>query len=101
MPRIATLPLADLLLEVLASMKRPQANTAPLAAHKHEATGSHVPHQRPDQARATFMPDIAWPINRHPPDSSRSCIATPVLMSPINFRHVIDGSLSLAFLIHT
>src|SRR5664279_403305 len=36
-----------------------------------------------DQDRVAFMPDTAWPVNGHPPDSSRDCVNTPVLMSHI------------------
>ena len=51
--------------------------TAPLAARGRGTTGSHVPHQSPDQARATSMPDTAWPVSRHPPGSSRADMARP------------------------
>ena len=47
------------------------------------------------------MPDAAWPIGRHPPDSSRGRKESLVSTSPISFRHFISGSLSLAFLTHT
>ena len=57
------------------STGRPRART----------TGSHVPHQSPDQARAAFMPDTAWPISRHPPGSSRGNDSTPVSMSSSRF----------------
>jgi hypothetical protein len=36
-----------------------------------------------DRARVAFMPDTAWPINGHPPSSSRDRINTPVSMSPV------------------
>jgi hypothetical protein len=75
--------------------------TAPLAARGRGATGSNVPHKSPDHARATFMPDTTWPVSRHPPGSSRSNNSTPVSMPSIRFRHVISGSLALAFVIHT
>jgi hypothetical protein len=42
------------------------------------ATGSHVPCKSPGQARAAFMPDAVWAVNRHPPDSSRDLTAAPV-----------------------
>jgi hypothetical protein len=35
-----------------------------------------------DRARVAFMPDTTWPINGHPPDSSRDRMNTPVSMSP-------------------
>jgi hypothetical protein len=41
------------------------------------------------------------PISRHPPGSSRVKLANPVLLSSRSFRHVISGSLALAFLAHT
>jgi hypothetical protein len=41
--------------------------------------------QSPDHARATSMPDTAWPIDRHPPGSSRGSKASPVSMSPLSF----------------
>src|SRR5215210_652116 len=34
-----------------------------------------------DQARVAFMPDTTWPIDGHPPGSSRGQPETPVLMS--------------------
>jgi hypothetical protein len=89
------------LLGVLAWDDRPQATPAPLADRPVGATGSRVPHESPDHARATFTPDTAWPINRHPPGSSQSNDSTLVSMSPIRFRRLISGSLSLAFVIHT
>src|SRR5271165_2722289 len=52
-----------------------------------------------DQARAAFTPDTAWPVNGHPPDSSRGFAHTPVLMPSPVFRRFINGSLTLAFLI--
>jgi hypothetical protein len=101
-PRIATLPLADLLLGVLAPDDRPQARTAPLADRPIGATGSRVPHQSPDHARATIHAG-------HPPGQSAGSRQTPpgattrprFRMSPIRFRHFIGGSLSLAFVTHT
>jgi hypothetical protein len=82
--------------------QRPQATTAPLAARGRGATGSHVPRRSPDQARATSMPDTAWPVGRLPPGSSRGRFTPPVSMSSKGcFRHVISGSLALAFLAHT
>jgi hypothetical protein len=78
-----------------------QAHAAPLAARGRGTTGSHVPHRSPDQARATSTPDTTWPISRHPPDSSRTRTPRPVSMPPICFRHVLSGSLTLAFMAHT
>ena len=65
------------------------------------ATGSHVPCKSQDHARATSTPDTTWPINRHPPGSSRGSKASPVSMPPKVLRRVISGSLALAFVIHT
>ena len=81
---------------------RPRASAAPLAARGRGTTGSPVPHRSPDQARATSMPDTAWPVGRLPPGSSRGRFTPPVSMSSKGcFRHVISGSLALAFLVHT
>jgi hypothetical protein len=44
------------------------------------------------------MPDTTWPINRHPPGSSRVHMTYPFLMSSRAFRHVICGLLSFAFI---
>jgi hypothetical protein len=63
--------------------QRPRATTAPLAARGRGTTGSHVPHQSPDQARATSMPDTTWPVGRHPPGSIPGRAGCPVLMSSI------------------
>jgi len=48
------------------------------------ATGSHVPRKSPDQARAAYMPDAIWAVNRLPPDSSRSPGHAPV-STPLEF----------------
>jgi hypothetical protein len=47
------------------------------------------------------MPDTTWPVGRHPPGSSRGHKPSPVSMPHVVFRHVISGSLALAFVIHT
>ena len=47
------------------------------------------------------MPGTTWPVSRLLPGSSRGILSTPVLMPPMLFRHVISGSLSLAFSAHT
>jgi hypothetical protein len=52
-----------------------------------------------DRAHVAYMPDTAWPINGHPPDSSQSYAHTPVLMPSLIFRRFFNGSLALAFLI--
>ena len=36
--------------------------------------------KQPDQTRVASMPDTAWPVNGHPPDSSRDHEDVPVLM---------------------
>jgi len=46
---------------------------------------SHVPRESPDQAHVAYMPDTAWPISGHPPDSSRAKSKHPVLMSPLRY----------------
>jgi hypothetical protein len=81
--------------------ERPRAATAPLAARGRGTTGSHVPHRSPDQARATSMPETTWAVDGYPPGSSRAIHADPVSISSRTFRHVISGSLALAFLAHT
>jgi hypothetical protein len=58
-------PLQFPLLEVLASAISFGPTHAPPANHERGATGSHVPYKSPDHARATFMPDTTWPVNRH------------------------------------
>src|SRR5918996_2596132 len=60
-------------------------------------TGSHVSHNSPGRAHATFMPDTTWPENRHPPGSSQGSRTTPVSMPSSVFRHVISGSLASVF----
>src|ERR1700733_9462556 len=44
------------------------------------------------------MPGTVWPINRHPPDSSRDKDNAPVLMPSNAFRQLTCGSLSFAFI---
>ena len=64
---------------------RPQAPTAPLAARGRGATGSHVPHRSPDQARAAFMPGTAWSVDGYPPGSSRGTWSASVSMPSTPF----------------
>jgi hypothetical protein len=45
-----------------------------------ETTGSHVPHRTLRRARATFMPDTTWAVDRYPPSSSRDIRPASVLM---------------------
>ena len=54
-----------------------------------------------DRARAAFMPDAAWPIDGHPPGSSRTTADRPGFDVTSTSRHVINGSLTLAFPIPT
>ena len=89
-------------LEALAPDDQPQATTTPLASRPIGATGSPVPHESPDHARATIHAG-------HPPgQSAGSRQARPgattgprFRMSPLRFRHVNGGSLPLVFVIHT
>jgi hypothetical protein len=60
--------------------------------------GSHVPYKCLCQARAAFMPDTAWAVNRLPPDLSRVNDPLSVSMSLIRFRHFISGSFAFTFL---
>src|SRR5215211_7993158 len=47
------------------------------------------------------MPDTTWPVDRHLPGSSRGHKPSPVSMPYAVFRHVISGSLALAFVVYT
>jgi hypothetical protein len=82
LPRIGTLPLA-----VSAAWGPPSRRPRQHAAEHITARGSHVPHRRLTRAHATFVPDTTWPINRHPPGSSRGNNWTPVSMSSLRLRH--------------
>ena len=64
MPRIGTRPLTVSAAWGTPFHARPGANAAPLAARGRGTTGSHVPHESQDHARATSMPDTARPVNR-------------------------------------
>src|SRR3954451_6317288 len=72
---------------VLNAVRFPPSSALPLdAGHKHAAisidTGLSTFHaSAADQARAAFTPDTAWPVNRHPPGSSRRLLDSPVSMS--------------------
>ena len=46
-------------------------------------TFSCFPAEAADRARVASMPDTAWLISGHPPDSSRDRFDTPVSMSPV------------------
>jgi hypothetical protein len=39
--------------------------------------------KQPDQARVASMPDTTWPVDGHPPGSSRDSRYIPVSMSPV------------------
>jgi hypothetical protein len=69
-------------------------------SHPHTSRGRSIGTRLPafhteaaDQAHATCMPDTTWPINGHPPGSSRSRLVTPVSMSLRSSRHVNSGRL--------
>ena len=65
-------------------------------------TGSPVPQRSLNQNHAAFMPSTTQAVSRFPLDLSRSTARTSVLMLTIQqFRHLISGSLTLVFLIHT
>ena len=66
LPRIGTRPLT-----VSAAWGSPSRRRSNTPASGIGARRSHVPCWRLDQARATFMPDTIWPVNRHPPDLSQ------------------------------
>jgi hypothetical protein len=60
--------------------------TLPLASPPGGSIGTRLPTFRAraaDQAHVAYMPDTAWPISGHPPDSSRANSKHPVLMSPL------------------
>jgi hypothetical protein len=80
------------------SRGRPAAGQRPLADHPAERQNSHVPCKSLTHARAAYMPDTIWAINRHPPDLSWSQAPGPLLMSSTAFRHVTCGLLSFAFI---
>jgi len=82
------------------SRDRPQATPA-TGQPPRGTTDSPVPCRSLSQARATFMPDGTWAVSRYPPGWSRAKIPNPVSPSSQSFRHVISGSLTLAFLAHT
>ena len=46
-------------------------------SHSIGTTGSHVPHQSLNRARATSMPGTAWAVSRYPPGSSRRATHSP------------------------
>src|SRR5665811_1984248 len=55
-----------------------------------------------DQDRVAFMPDTAWPVNGHPPDSSQGPNQRPGFDVTYSvFRHFSSDSLAFAFLIPT
>ena len=62
-----------------------QWTPGPFRCARYRGAGSHVPHQSPGRARATSMPDTAWPVSRPPPGSSRARIPSPLSMSSIGF----------------
>lgn len=63
--------------------------TQPAVGDSVGATGSHVPCKSQDQARAAYMPDAIWAVNRLPPDLSRDPGLAPV-STPLEF--VFDTS---------
>jgi len=58
------------------------------------------PTKAADHVHAAFMPDTAWPIHGHPPDSSWIRSTNPVLMSFLYSRHVNNGRLRGPHLTH-
>ena len=48
---------------------------------QHRTTGSHVPHESLDQARAACMPDATWAVSRSPPGFSQGKGLPSVLTS--------------------
>jgi hypothetical protein len=60
-----------------------------------------VPPKRLNRARALSMPDTTHPVHRFPMGSSQRYLWSLVLMSAVQFRHLNEGSWSLAFSILT
>ena len=68
----------------VSAARRAPSRTRPHPQGTGRSIGTRLPTFRAeaaDQAHAASMPDTAWPINGHPPGSSRSRIDTPVSMS--------------------
>jgi hypothetical protein len=65
-------------------------------------TGSYVPFNCLEKRRATYMPVATKPVIRLPLGLSQGTAWTLVLTTVgKSYRHLIDGSLSLASLFHT
>src|SRR6266542_2514141 len=47
----------------------------------HPRSGSQVPYESLNESHAPYTPDAVWPVDRFPPDCSRSPSETPVLTS--------------------
>jgi hypothetical protein len=61
------------------------SSLAPPGDGRSGATGSHVPHGSLSRARAAFMPDTAWAVDRFLPGSSRGAASPSVSMSSSAF----------------
>jgi hypothetical protein len=86
-------------LPVSAAQRSPSRTRRPRRSAR-RGIGTRLPMFRAaaaDQAHAASMPDTAWPVNGHPPGSSRSRIDAPVSMSFPKSRHLISGSLAFVF----
>jgi hypothetical protein len=62
--------------------------TLPVTSHpgrQYRDAPSHVLCESPDQAHVAYMPDTAWPVSGHPPDSSRAKSKHPVLMPSLRY----------------
>src|SRR6266545_3321393 len=81
------------------------AQTLPLAQPTSSRDTIHTrlptfPTKAADHVHAASMPDTAWPIHGHPPDSSWIRSTNPVLMSFLYSRHVNNDRLRGPHLTH-
>jgi hypothetical protein len=84
-PRISTQPLRGFRRSGLSLPTTTAGQNRSTGRRKRRTTGSHVPHQSPDQARATSMPETTWAVLGYPPGSSRTIQASPVSISSFPF----------------
>ena len=89
MPRIGTLPLA--VLAACGSSFCVQPGTLRLADLHIGTTGSRVPTCSLNRARAIYMPDAAWAINRFLPRLIPGCQTGPGSGVISDSRHLTDG----------
>ncbi len=90
MPRIGTLPLA--VPAACGSSFCVQPGAPRLTDLHIGTTGSRVPTSSLNRARATYMPDAAWTVNRLLPDPSHGCQTGPGSDVTFDSRHLAGGS---------